>query len=50
MIAALWLTPILLAIIAFPRWSWSRRWGYTPAAGLFIAAALVLLMHLHDMI
>ena len=50
MITALWLVPLLFAAAAFPRWPWSRRWGYTPAVGLLIIAALVLLMRLHDMI
>lgn len=50
MIVALWIVPLLLSMAAFPGWPWSRRWGYTPAAGLLIIAALVLLMHLHDMI
>ena len=45
MIVALWLVPLLLAIAAFPRWHWSRQWGYVPAAGLLMVALLVLLMH-----
>ena len=51
MIVALWLVPLLLAAAAFPRWPWSRQWGYVPAAGLLLVALLVLLMHLevHDL-
>ena len=50
MIVALWLAPLLLAVAAFPRWSWSRQWGYVPAAGLLFVALLVLLMHWKYMI
>jgi hypothetical protein len=50
MIVALWLVPLLLAAIAFPRWPWSREWGYLPSAGLLLVALLVLGMHLHYMI
>jgi hypothetical protein len=50
MIAALWLVPALLAAGAFPRWPWSREWGYLPSAGLLLVALLVLLMHLNYMI
>ena len=50
MIVALWLVPLLLAAIAFPRWPWSREWGYAPSAGLLLVALLVLGMHLHYMI
>jgi Protein of unknown function (DUF3309) len=50
MIVALWLVPVLLAVAAFPRWPWSRQWGYLPSAGLLVAALLVLVMHLNYMI
>jgi Protein of unknown function (DUF3309) len=50
MIVAMWLVPLLLAAVAFPRWSWSRQWGYVPAVGLLIVALLVLLMHWNYMI
>ena len=50
MIAALWLVPLLLAIASFPRWPYSRQWGYVPSAGLLLIAMLVLLMHLNYMI
>jgi uncharacterized protein DUF3309 len=50
MIEALWLLPLLLAAIAFPRWPWSREWGYVPSAGLLLVALLVLVMHLNYMI
>jgi hypothetical protein len=55
MIVALWLLPLLLAAIAFPRWpwsreSWSREWGYVPSAGLLLVSLLVLAMHLNYMI
>ena len=50
MIVALWLVPLLLAAIAFPRWPWSREWGYLPSAGLLLVALLVLGMHLIYMI
>ena len=50
MIVALWLLPLLLAIAAFPRWSYSRQWGYVPSAGLLLVALLVLGMHLNYMI
>jgi hypothetical protein len=47
---ALWLVPLLLAIAAFPRWPYSRQWGYVPSAGLLLVALLVLGMHLKYMI
>ena len=50
MIAVLWLVPALLAIVAFPRWPWSRQWGYLPSAGLVLVALIVLAMHLNYMI
>jgi hypothetical protein len=50
MIVALWLLPLLLAAIAFPRWPWSREWGYVPSAGLLLVSLLVLAMHLNYMI
>ena len=50
MIAALWLVPLALAFVAFPRWPWSRQWGYLPSAGLLLLALLVLVMHLNYMI
>lgn len=50
MIVALWLLPLLLAIAAFPRWPYSREWGYLPSAGLLLVALLVLGMHLNYMI
>jgi hypothetical protein len=50
MIVALWLLPLLLAIAAFPRWLYSRQWGYLPSAGLLLVALLVLAMHLNYMI
>jgi uncharacterized membrane protein len=50
MIMALWLMPLLLAAASFPRWPYSREWGYVPSAGLLLVAVLVLLMHLHSMI
>jgi hypothetical protein len=50
MIVALWLIPLLLAVAAFPRWPYSRQWGYMPSAGLLLVALLVLVMHLHSMI
>ncbi|HEY2002166.1 MAG TPA: DUF3309 family protein [Acidobacteriaceae bacterium] len=50
MIVALWLVPLLLAAAAFPRWPYSRKWGYVPSAGLLLVALLVLAMHLHSMI
>ena len=50
MIVALWLVPLLLAVAAFPRWSWSSQWGYVPAAGLLLVALLVLWMHWRYMI
>jgi Protein of unknown function (DUF3309) len=46
MITALWLAPLLLAIAVFPRWPYSRAWGYVPAAGLVLTALLVLGLHL----
>lgn len=46
MVVALWIVPMLLAIAAFPRWSYSRQWGYLPTAGLALIALLVLLLHL----
>jgi hypothetical protein len=45
MIVALWLVPLLLAAAMFPRWPYSRQWGYVPSAGLLLAALLVLMMH-----
>jgi hypothetical protein len=50
MIVALWLLPLLLAIAAFPRWPYSRQWGYLPSAGLLLVALLALAMHLNYMI
>jgi hypothetical protein len=50
MIVSLWLVPLLLAAVAFPRWAWSRQWGYVPSAGLLLVALLVLAMHLNYMI
>jgi hypothetical protein len=50
MIAALWFVPLLLAVASFPRWPYSRQWGYTPSAGLLLIAMVVLLMHLNYMI
>jgi hypothetical protein len=50
MIVALWLVPLLLAAASFPRWPYSRLWGYTPSAGLLLIALLVLWMHLSYMI
>lgn len=50
MIVALWLLPLLLAIAAFPRWPYSRQWGYLPSAGLLLVALVILGMHLHYMI
>jgi hypothetical protein len=50
MIVALWLVPLLLAAAAFPRWTYSRQWGYVPSAGLLLLALLVLVMHLNYMI
>ena len=50
MTAALWVVPMLLAIASFPRWPYSRQWGYAPSAGLLLLAILVLLMHLRYMI
>ncbi|HZD76391.1 MAG TPA: DUF3309 family protein [Acidobacteriaceae bacterium] len=50
MIVDLWVVPLLLAAIAFPRWPWSREWGYLPSAGLVLVALLVLGMHLTYMI
>jgi hypothetical protein len=50
MIVALWLLPLLLAVAAFPRWPYSREWGYVPSAGLLLMALLVLAMHLNYMI
>ena len=50
MIVALWLVPLLLAVAAFPRWPYSREWGYLPSAGLLLVALLVLVMHLNYMI
>ena len=50
MIVALWLVPLLLAAAAFPRWPYSRQWGYVPSAGLLLVALLVLAMHLNYMI
>jgi Protein of unknown function (DUF3309) len=50
MIVALWLIPLLLAAAAFPRWPYSRQWGYLPSAGLLLVALLILVMHLNYMI
>jgi Protein of unknown function (DUF3309) len=50
MIVVLWLLPLLLAIAAFPRWPYSRQWGYLPSAGLLLVALLILGMHLNYMI
>jgi Protein of unknown function (DUF3309) len=50
MIAALWLVPLLLAVATFPRWPWTREWGFVPSAGLLLLALLVLGMHLNYMI
>jgi hypothetical protein len=50
MIVALWLVPLLLAAAAFPRWPYSRQWGYVPSAGLLLVGLLALAMHLHAMI
>jgi hypothetical protein len=50
MIIALWLVPLLLAAVTFPRWPYSRKWGYVPSASLLLIAILVLLMHLNYMI
>jgi hypothetical protein len=50
MITVLWLMPLLLAAAVFPRWPYSRQWGYVPAAGLLLVALLVLVMHLNYMI
>lgn len=50
MIAMLWLAPLVLAVAAFPRWPYSRQWGYVPSAGLVLLALLVLCMHLNYMI
>lgn len=50
MIVALWLLPLLLAVAAFPRWPYSREWGYVPSAGLLLVALLILAMHLNYMI
>jgi Protein of unknown function (DUF3309) len=50
MIVALWLVPLLLSVASFPRWSYSRQWGYAPSAGLLLIAILVLLMHMNYMI
>ena len=50
MIATLWLAPLLLAVVAFPRWPYSRQWGYLPSGGLVLVALLVLCMHLNYMI
>jgi hypothetical protein len=50
MIVVLWLLPLLLAITAFPRWPYSRQWGYMPSAGLLLVALLILGMHLNYMI
>jgi Protein of unknown function (DUF3309) len=50
MIVLLWLFPLLLGIAAFPRWPYSRQWGYVPSAGLLLVALLVLAMHLNYMI
>jgi hypothetical protein len=50
MIVALWLVPLVLAVSAFPRWPYSRQWGYVPSAGLLLVALLVLAMHLNYMI
>jgi hypothetical protein len=50
MSVALWLLPLLLAVAAFPRWPYSRQWGYAPSAGLLLVALLVLAMHLNYMI
>jgi Protein of unknown function (DUF3309) len=50
MIITLWLAPLLLAVAAFPRWPYSRQWGYVPSAGLLVLALLVLGMHLNYMI
>ncbi|HEX4581537.1 MAG TPA: DUF3309 family protein [Acidobacteriaceae bacterium] len=50
MIATLWLAPLLLVVVAFPRWPYSRQWGYLPSGGLVLVALLVLCMHLNYMI
>jgi hypothetical protein len=42
--------PLLLSAFAFPRWPWSRQWGYVPTAGLVLVALLILVMHLNYMI
>ena len=40
----LWIAPLLLAVAAFPRWPYSRAWGYLPTIGLALIAAVVLLL------
>jgi hypothetical protein len=50
MIVALWVVPLLLAVAAFPRWPYSRQWGYIPSAGLLLVALLILAMRLNYMI
>jgi hypothetical protein len=49
-VTALWLVPLLLAILAFPRWPWSRQWGFVPTLGLLFVALAILVMHLNYMI
>ncbi len=46
MATALWIAPVLLAIVAFPRWPYSRQWGYHPTTGLALIALMVLTLHL----
>ena len=45
MVHTLWIAPLLLAILAFPRWPHSRQWGFVPCAGLTLIALVVLLLH-----
>jgi hypothetical protein len=46
----LWRKTRPLAAAAFPRWPYTRQWGYEPAAGLLLVASLVLWMHVNYMI